>query len=46
MFERLLIRLPDLRLAEPGPFPHNKSNFVSGLHRMPVEFTPTSRVRR
>lgn len=45
MFERLLARLPDLRLAESGPFPHNASNFVSGLHRLPVEFTPTPRVR-
>jgi cytochrome P450 family 142 subfamily A polypeptide 1 len=41
MFERLLARLPDLRLSEPGPFPHRKANFVTGLERMPVEFTPT-----
>lgn len=41
MFERLLERLPDLRLAEPGPFPHRRANFVTGLERLPVEFSPT-----
>jgi cholest-4-en-3-one 26-monooxygenase len=44
MFERLLERLPDLRLAEPGPFPHRKANFVTGLERLPVEFSPTPRL--
>ena len=43
MFEQLLARLPDLRLAEPGPFPLRKANFVSGLERLPVEFTPAPR---
>ncbi len=42
MFERVLARLPDLRLAEPGPFPSRKANFVSGLERLPVAFTPTT----
>jgi cholest-4-en-3-one 26-monooxygenase len=41
MFERVLARLPDLRLAEQGPFPHRQANFVSGLERLPVTFTPT-----
>jgi cholest-4-en-3-one 26-monooxygenase len=40
MFEQLLSRLTDMRLAEPGPFPLRKANFVSGLERLPVEFTP------
>ena len=38
MFERLLARWSDIRLAEPGPFPSRKANFVSGLERLPVEF--------
>jgi len=46
MFEQLLTRLPNLRLAEPGPFPSRKANFVTGLERMPVEFTPTRPVNR
>jgi cholest-4-en-3-one 26-monooxygenase len=46
MFERVLARLPDLRLAEPGPFPSRKANFVSGLERLPVAFTPSARVDR
>lgn len=44
MFERLFARLPDLHLAGPGPFPRRQSNFVCGLERLPVEFTPTPRV--
>ncbi len=43
MFERLLARLPDLRLAEPGPFPQRKSNFVTGLETLPVRYTRTPR---
>jgi cytochrome P450 family 142 subfamily A polypeptide 1 len=44
MFEQLLTRLPDLRLAGPGPYPLRKSNFISGIETMPVEFTPAPRV--
>ena len=40
MFEQLLARLPDIRLAAPGPFEYRKANFVSGLEALPVEFTP------
>jgi cholest-4-en-3-one 26-monooxygenase len=40
MFEQLLARLPDIRLAAPGPFAYRKANFVSGLEALPVEFTP------
>lgn len=43
MFDRLLDRLPDLSLAEPGPFPRRPSNFISGIESMPVHFTPAVR---
>jgi cytochrome P450 family 142 subfamily A polypeptide 1 len=38
MFEQLFRRLPELRLAGPGPFPHRPSNFISGLESLPVTF--------
>lgn len=41
MFDRVLARLADLRLAAPGPFPHRKANFVTGLETLPVEFAGT-----
>ncbi|MFZ0831810.1 MAG: cytochrome P450 [Mycobacterium sp.] len=41
MQERLLKRLPDMRLATDDPLPLRPANFVSGLERMPVRFTPT-----
>ena len=41
MQERLLQRLPDMRLATDDPLPLRPANFVSGLEEMPVEFTPT-----
>jgi cytochrome P450 family 142 subfamily A polypeptide 1 len=45
MFEQLLARLPDLRLATDGPFQYRQSNFISGVEHMPVTFTPTQRAR-
>jgi cytochrome P450 family 142 subfamily A polypeptide 1 len=39
MFEQLLARWSDVRLARPGPFPQRKANFVTGLEELPVEFT-------
>ena len=42
MQERLLQRLPDMRLAAEDPLPLRPANFVSGLEKMPVTFTPTS----
>jgi cytochrome P450 family 142 subfamily A polypeptide 1 len=42
MFEQLLARLPDMRLAAPGPFDYRKANFVSGLEALPVTFTASS----
>ena len=44
MFEQLFARLPDLALAEPGPFRQRPSNFISGVETMPVTFTPTPRL--
>ncbi|SNR89611.1 cytochrome P450, family 142, subfamily A, polypeptide 1 [Haloechinothrix alba] len=46
MMQRVLARLPDLRVARgaPDPLPRRAANFVSGIETMPVEFTPTPRV--
>ena len=41
MQERLLKRLPDLRLASDADLPLRPANFVSGLEQMPVTFSPT-----
>jgi cholest-4-en-3-one 26-monooxygenase len=37
----LLQRLPDMRLISDDPLPLRPANFVSGLERMPVTFTPS-----
>jgi cytochrome P450 family 142 subfamily A polypeptide 1 len=42
MHTRLLRRLPDMELASGDALPLRPANFVSGLERMPVRFTPTS----
>ncbi|WP_135458625.1 cytochrome P450 [Mycobacterium sp. DL99] len=44
MLERLLTRLPDLRLANGDAIPLRPANFVSGPEAMPVVFTPTAPV--
>ncbi len=45
MVERVLARMPDLRLAvERGELDRRKANFISGIERMPVVFTPTAPV--
>jgi cytochrome P450 family 142 subfamily A polypeptide 1 len=45
MVERVLARLPDLRLAaERGALPRRQANFISGIEVMPVAFTPTAPV--
>ena len=41
MQQRLLDRLPDMRLSSDAPLPLRPANFVSGLEKMPVVFTPT-----
>ncbi len=38
MFQELLTRLPDIELA--GPVHRLRSNFINGIKRMPVRFTP------
>ena len=43
MQRQLLKRLPDLALADEDALPLRPANFVSGLEKMPVVFTPTSR---
>jgi cholest-4-en-3-one 26-monooxygenase len=43
MFERLLARLPDLHLAvDPAELPRRPANFISGIERMPVAFSPSA----
>ncbi len=44
MVERLLTRLPDLRLADPGPVANRMNSFITGPEELPVVFTPTSPV--
>lgn len=44
MQTKLLQRLPDLRLASAEELPLRPANFVSGLEKMPVVFTPTKPV--
>ncbi|MGV0626233.1 cytochrome P450 [Mycolicibacter minnesotensis] len=44
MTQRILQRLPDLRLAPGAELPLRPANFVSGLESMPVVFTPTAPV--
>ncbi|WP_454792309.1 cytochrome P450 [Mycolicibacterium lutetiense] len=44
MLERLLERLPDLRLANGNQLPLRPANFVSGPESMPVVFTPSAPV--
>jgi len=42
MLRSLLQRLPDLRLADDSALPLRPANFVSGVERMPVVFTPSA----
>jgi cytochrome P450 family 142 subfamily A polypeptide 1 len=43
MVERLLDRLPDLRLSvERAALPRRAANFISGIEEMPVEFSPSA----
>ena len=45
MFERLLVRMPDLELAaDPASLPRRRANFISGLEAMPVTFAPGPRL--
>jgi cytochrome P450 family 142 subfamily A polypeptide 1 len=40
MVDRVLDRLPDLRLQEDEPGPLRESNFIVGFESLPVRFTP------
>ncbi|MBS9533090.1 cytochrome P450 [Mycobacterium sp. M1] len=42
MTERVLARLPDLRIADGADVPLRAANFVSGPEAMPVVFTPSA----
>ena len=44
MVDRILDRLPDVRLAEQSKSPLRESNFIVGYEALPVTFTPTARV--
>ena len=44
MVERIMARLPDLRLVDDHELPLRPANFVSGPESMPVAFTPSSRL--
>jgi len=44
MFDRLLERMPDIRLVTDDPVPLRPANFVSGIESMPVGFTPSAPV--
>jgi cholest-4-en-3-one 26-monooxygenase len=44
MFERILERMPDMALATAAELRCRPSNFISGIEKMPVSFTPTTRV--
>ena len=40
-FEEVLARIPDIRLAEDGPLERRPNNFITGIEKMPVVFTPS-----
>jgi cytochrome P450 family 142 subfamily A polypeptide 1 len=44
MIDRILDRLPDIRLATDEKQPLRVSNFIVGFESLPVTFTPTARV--
>ncbi len=47
MFEQLLARMPDLELAaDPAGLPRRRANFISGLEKMPVTFSPSRPLAR
>ena len=41
LFEELLARLPDIRLASDEPLERRPNNFITGIEKMPVVFTPS-----
>lgn len=41
MFEEILRRLPDLEFATEAKLPLRRNNFIVGIERMPLRFSPT-----
>lgn len=41
LFEEVLARMPDVRLASDGPLERRPNNFITGIEKMPVVFTPS-----
>jgi cholest-4-en-3-one 26-monooxygenase len=44
MFERLLERMPDMALATDDAMERRPANFISGIEKMPVIFSPSAPV--
>ncbi len=44
LLDRVLDRLPDLALASDAPLERRRNNFISGIERMPVTFTPGAKL--
>jgi cytochrome P450 family 142 subfamily A polypeptide 1 len=42
LLDRMLDRLPDIALAAGEPLTRRRNNFISGIERMPVTFTPSA----
>jgi cholest-4-en-3-one 26-monooxygenase len=42
LLDRMLDRLPDIGLASDEPLTRRRNNFISGIERMPVTFTPSA----
>ncbi|MEZ4334160.1 MAG: cytochrome P450 [Myxococcota bacterium] len=41
LFEELLPRMPDVRLATEEPLERRPNNFIVGIEKMPIAFTPS-----
>jgi cytochrome P450 family 142 subfamily A polypeptide 1 len=46
MMRKVLERLPDIELSSDATLPLRAANFVSGLEKMPVVFTPSKPLAR
>ena len=41
LFEEVLARMPDIRFANDEPLERRPNNFITGIEKMPVVFTPS-----
>jgi len=41
LFEEVLARMPDIRFASDEPLERRPNNFITGIEKMPVAFTPS-----